>query len=204
MNLWFRFFATLIAAQWRTSLSAPLGRSKLRFRVWPLDLDINLHMNNGRYLTIMDLGRMDMIMRMGLVRPMLQRGWMPVLTSSTIRYRRELKLFEPFDMETAIVYWQGSIFVMEHKIRFTRGARAGAVAATALVKGGFYNRKERSFISIEKMSDVFGFEQIDSPPITPAITALLAAEEAIRAQDNADTVKTAANTTTGSDQPRGN
>lgn len=183
MNLWFRFFATLISSLWRPALRPPLERSRLRFRVWPLDMDINLHMNNGRYLTIMDLGRMDLVVRMGMVRPLLKQGWMPVLTSSTIRYRRELRLFEPFDMESAIVYWQGSVFVMEHRMRFVKGRRAGAIAATALVKGGFYDRKERTFISIDKMAEVFGFDQVDSPSPSAAINALLASEDAIRHYD---------------------
>ena len=30
-------------------------------RVWPNDLDTNAHMNNGRYLTLMDLGRFDLM-----------------------------------------------------------------------------------------------------------------------------------------------
>jgi acyl-CoA thioesterase FadM len=40
-----------------------LGESVVRFRVWPGDLDFNLHMNNGRYLTLMGLGRLDLMAR---------------------------------------------------------------------------------------------------------------------------------------------
>ena len=36
------------------------------FRVWPHDLDTSLHMNNGRYWTLMDLGRADLMIRSGL------------------------------------------------------------------------------------------------------------------------------------------
>mgnify|MGYP003290859366 CR=1 FL=1 len=36
-----------------------LDDSRVCFRVLPNDCDVNLHMNNGRYWTIMDLGRAD-------------------------------------------------------------------------------------------------------------------------------------------------
>lgn len=186
MNLWFRLIATLISALWKPSLTAPLDRSHLRFRVWPNDLDLNFHMNNGRYFTIMDLGRADLLIRMKMVRPMFQRGWMPVLTSSVMRFRRELRLFEPFDLETAIVYWHGSTFVMEQRLRFVKGRRAGAIAATALLRGGIYDRKERSFVSFAHMAEVFGFTLVDSPPASDAVNALLTSEDAIRQSDRED------------------
>jgi len=186
MNLWFRLLATIFSTFWKPRLKPPLGRSTLRFRVWPNDLDTNFHMNNGRYLTVMDLGRPDLILRMGILRPMLKYGWMPVLTSNIIRFRRELRLFEPFELESAIRYWQNTTFVMEHRIRFVKGRRAGGIAATALVKGGFYDRRERKFITMDRLFDELGLSKIDSPQLTPEIAALLTAEDAIRSHDQAD------------------
>ena len=55
MNLILRMIKVLVAALFGQRLGV-LDSSILTFRVWPNDLDINLHMNNGRYLTIMDLG----------------------------------------------------------------------------------------------------------------------------------------------------
>jgi hypothetical protein len=40
--------------------------SELRLRVWPGDIDVYPEMNNGRYWTIMDLGRYDLAARTGL------------------------------------------------------------------------------------------------------------------------------------------
>ena len=42
-------------------------------RVWPNDLDTNAHMNNGRYLTLMDLGRFDLMTQCGLVGTVLKK-----------------------------------------------------------------------------------------------------------------------------------
>ena len=40
--------------------------SRSRFRVWPTDLDILNHMNNGKYLSVMDIGRFDLMQRNGV------------------------------------------------------------------------------------------------------------------------------------------
>src|SRR4051812_35281882 len=81
------------------------GESVLRFRVMPGDLDINLHMNNGRYLSIMDLGRLDIILRSGIHRPMLRRRWTPLVGSETIRFRRSLTLFQRYELHSRLVGW---------------------------------------------------------------------------------------------------
>ena len=47
-------------------------------RVWPNDLDTNAHMNNGRYLTLMDLGRFDLMTQCGLVGVVLRQRWFPI------------------------------------------------------------------------------------------------------------------------------
>ena len=46
-----------------------LDESAVGFRVLPGDLDVNVHLNNGRYLALMDLGRFDLLIRGGLLRP---------------------------------------------------------------------------------------------------------------------------------------
>ena len=43
-----------------------MGTSVLTMRVWPTDLDMNVHMNNGRYLQIMDVARAEWMMRTGV------------------------------------------------------------------------------------------------------------------------------------------
>ncbi|WP_375731226.1 thioesterase family protein, partial [Azospirillum sp. B506] len=69
MNLIFRLLAVAVAAiysAWRGRRTGLLEPSTLRFRVWPTDLDLNLHMTNARYFSVMDLGRTDLAIRVGL------------------------------------------------------------------------------------------------------------------------------------------
>lgn len=84
-------------------------------RVWPMDLDFNLHKNNGRYLTTMDVGRMDLAFRAGLHKPMFKYRWMPLLGSSTIRYFRSLRPFQKYNLETRIIGWDEKWVFMEQK-----------------------------------------------------------------------------------------
>ena len=60
------------------------------FRVLPTDLDLLRHMNNGTYLTLMDLGRMDLMLRSGVWKIVSDQGWYPVVAGQTISYRRSL------------------------------------------------------------------------------------------------------------------
>ena len=83
------------------------GRFSLR--CWPNDLDSNFHMNNGRYMTVMDLGRLDLILRTGLWRVMRERKWYPVVGSAKITFRRSVNVFEAFELTTQILGWEGAV-----------------------------------------------------------------------------------------------
>ena len=130
MNLWFRLLWLALALLWRRKLDPRRDVSRLTFRVLPTDLDLNGHMNNGRYLTIMDLGRLDHVLRSGLWRPIWQNGWAPMLGSAVIRYRREMRLFQRFTLETRIAAWSDTTAVMEQTFldrqRSAEGADGGA------------------------------------------------------------------------------
>jgi acyl-CoA thioesterase FadM len=73
------------------------------FRVWPSDLDTLLHMNNGKYLSIMDLGRMDLMLRSGTWPRLKAAGWYPVLAGQTIAYYRSLNPWKTFEVHTRIL-----------------------------------------------------------------------------------------------------
>ncbi|MGB8817535.1 MAG: thioesterase family protein, partial [Rhizobiaceae bacterium] len=80
MNLIFRMFLTLFFAK-RASRLMPLDMAHKPMRVLPNDLDVQMHMNNGRFLSIMDLGRLDLIVRLGFWKVARERGWYPVVGS---------------------------------------------------------------------------------------------------------------------------
>jgi len=125
----FRFLRVVLTARRRGAVG-PLDECVLTFRVMPADLDINLHMNNGRYLQVMDLGRFDYIIRVGVFGQTRRRRWMPLVGSETIRFRRSLAPFRTYQLHTRLVHWDDKWFFFEQ--RFT--AR-GELIASAMVKG---------------------------------------------------------------------
>ena len=151
----------------------------LHFRVWPLDLDLSLHMNNGRYLTIMDLGRIDILTRSGLLRVVVRERWTPIASGIQIRFSRELRLLDRFRLETRLVAWDDTRVVMEQVFVIASGEREGQVAARALFKGGIYDRATRAFVPIARMMREIGVAA-ESPPPTPEVAAFLTADDALR------------------------
>jgi acyl-CoA thioesterase FadM len=179
MNLWLRLLWLFATARWRGALQAPLAVSRVPFRVMPHDLDTSLHMNNGRYWTLMDLGRTDLMLRMGLWRAWLKHGWMPVISAGKIRYRRELRLFTPFHLETRVLFWEETYLVIEHRL-VSLSRRGDEVAnAVALVKAGLYDRKAKGFVPIARLMSEMGASG-ESPEATDEVRAFLDAEDALK------------------------
>jgi acyl-CoA thioesterase FadM len=179
MNLLLRLLHLIIASFFRPKLDPVRDVSRLDFRVWLHDLDTSLHMNNGRYWTLMDLGRTDMMIRSGLWRPILKNGWVPVVGAGQIRFRREPKAFRVFTLETRILTWSESHVVMEHRLVSQAKDGSPILNAIALVRAGLYDRRERTFIPMERLLSEIGL-QAEAPLAVPEVEAFLRAEETLK------------------------
>ena len=132
MNLVFRLVWLLLTWRSRPPVS-PLGPARTSFRVLPTDLDVLFHVNNGVYLSMMDLGRTDLMLRAGMLREIRKRGWYPVVVAQTIQYRRSLKLFDRFEIETRVLTWDEKSILVGQEFRRPNGE----AIATALVRARF-------------------------------------------------------------------
>jgi acyl-CoA thioesterase FadM len=116
--------------------SGVLDESLLRLRVWPTDMDLNFHLNDGRYVSLTGLGRLDLMSRSRLLRRALRRRWYPVVGGAVIRYRREIGAFEKFTLHSRIVGWDEKWVYFEHRFE-----KNGEVAAIAYARGVMRNRQ---------------------------------------------------------------
>ena len=66
------------------------------------DIDNFLEMNNGRILTLFDLGRMDFAIRSGLGQQLIKNKWGLVVAGSTIQYRRRIRWHDTVSIKTRI------------------------------------------------------------------------------------------------------
>ena len=142
MNLYFRLLWLILRLPFMAKPKDALSPTSLFFRVWPNDLDFNMHMNNGRYLTIMDLGRLHLTFQNGLLGPSLKRKWMPVLGAAKIHYIKPLNPFEKYELSSKVIYWDDKwIYLEQHFYKLSKPGKPPVLAATALLKALFVGKE---------------------------------------------------------------
>lgn len=82
-----------------------LEEDHIRMRVWPNDIDLNMHMNNARYLNIMDYARTHLLARTRLLNHIVRSRWQPLVGAVWITYRRSLPLFSAFEITSRLICW---------------------------------------------------------------------------------------------------
>lgn len=164
MNLFFRLIWIIFAA-FRKPAVGMLEETRIRLRVLPNDLDTNMHMNNGRYLTIMDLGRIDLTVRSGLWRAMRDNRWYPVVGSAKMEFRRPLDPFQAYELATRVLGWDGKWVYMEQ--RFMVGE---TMHARGRIKALFLKGREK--VSSAELARALGHDE-PSPAVDPEIVAAL-------------------------------
>ena len=97
-----RLATTVIKSSRREKL-AVLDICETTFRCRPWDLDMFMEVNNGRLLTLYDLGRFDLAIRIGLLKILRKNNWGLVVAGSSVRYRRRVRVFDKVTMRTQIV-----------------------------------------------------------------------------------------------------
>ena len=169
----------VIASLFKKKIGSAMDETSLRFGVWPNDLDLNGHMNNGRYLSIMDIGRMDFLLRLGLAGYVIKNKYIPVLSASSMRYRLPLLPFQKYDLTTRIVCWDDKWVFMEHRFIIRGGKKDGAVAGIGLVKGSFFSKQTRGTIPTGEILAAIG-EVLESPAMPDYISKWKDSEESLR------------------------
>lgn len=105
--------------------------SRLHLRVLPTDVDLNVHLTNSRYPQLMDIGRMDMLVRSGTGQAMHKAGINPVLVESNLAFKRDLPLGVRFTLETRVVGRDRKALVIEQ--RFLVGDAVHAIGTVKMV-----------------------------------------------------------------------
>jgi acyl-CoA thioesterase FadM len=162
MTRWVRFVLTVIRSMFKPRLRAD-RESRLTFRVWPTDADLSL-MNHASYLTIMEQGRVDFILRTGIMRLMLRHRWSALLGSITVQYRSPLRRFQRFQLRTRVVCWDDQWVFLEHQI-----SRESRIVAGGLAKIAFLGRDGR--IAPVEALRAFGVT-IASPPVAAVVRSI--------------------------------
>ena len=149
-----------------------LDPSVIHLRVWPNDLDLNLHMNNGRYLSLMDLGRVDVMFHSGAFALWFKRGWQPLVAASTVRHFKSLSLGQGFEIRTRILGWDEKWVYFEQ--RFTRRGELYALAGVKALMAG-----NQRLISTQELFGATGHNLRPGPPLPDWMLTWLKAERGL-------------------------
>lgn len=101
-------------------------------RCWPHDLDWFLEMNNGRILTILDLGRNLLAKRAGLLAAMRANGWGLAMAGVSVRYRKRIRPFVRFRVESKTVGWDDRFMYLVQSIWIGDTCAAQALYRSAI------------------------------------------------------------------------
>jgi acyl-CoA thioesterase FadM len=118
MYPYFRMFKEL----WKFRQAPALGILDAHIsthRIWPFDLDPWMELNNGRTLTLFDLGRIPLGKRTGLHRALRENGWGLTVAGNSTRYRRRVTLFQRLTQVSRAIGWDDRFIYLEQS--FWRG-----------------------------------------------------------------------------------
>lgn len=146
----------------------PTGTHVSTHMCWPWDLDPWWELNNGRTLTLFDLGRIPLAQRTGLIPILREKGWGITVAGNSTRYRRRIRAFERFTMISRTVGWDARFVYMEQSM--WRGAeccnqvliRSAVTSATGIVPPA-------------RVMEALGHGP-DSPPLPDWVAAWIAAD----------------------------
>ncbi len=83
---------------------------------WPWDLDVWLELNNGRTMTLYDLGRFMLSQRVGLVGLLWQQKWQVTVAGTSVRFRRRVRVFERVEVRSRCVGWDAKFIYLEQSM----------------------------------------------------------------------------------------
>lgn len=116
-----------------TCLKAKFGKprhfkdvSEISFRCRPWDLDMFFEMNNGRILTLYDIGRFDLSIRSGFLAALARRKWGLAVAGSTTQYRKRIRLLDPVVMKTRLASFDEKWIYVEQSM-WVRGTPTSSV-----------------------------------------------------------------------------
>lgn len=149
--------------------------SVLEMRVFLGDIDFYPELNNGRHLTLMDIGRVDLAQRTGLLRVVHKEKWGFAVAGISVRYRHRLKAFKRFRLHTRIVATDDRWFYFHQQT-----IRSGKIHSSALVRAGITSKQ--GLVPVKKVLEVLGYPDWN-PGMPDWVMAWSEAEE-LRPWDN--------------------
>lgn len=135
----------------------------------PWDLDLWMELNNGRTLTLYDLGRIPLAVRTGLAGVLRRHRWGLTMAGASVRYRRRIRAFETIEMRSRLVCWDDRFLYVEQSMWKRDGSCANHILYRAAVTG------KDGIVPPERLARELGAGSAP-PPMPPWVRAWIEAD----------------------------
>jgi len=149
MNLYFRLLWVVLMARRRKVITEDDLCNEITTTIMPNDLDLNFHVNNGRYMTLCDFNRVDLFVRSGLASVMITKKLAPIVAEHTMSYVKPLKLFNRVKITMQITHWDEKYFYATHTFY-----RDGKIVAEGTSKSLVVSRKDGRLTPLQVLTMV--------------------------------------------------
>ncbi|MEM6440342.1 MAG: acyl-CoA thioesterase [Pseudomonadota bacterium] len=106
----------------------------VRTRCWPWDIDPFMELNNGRTMTLMDIGRLPLAVRIGLIGVLREKGWRLTMAGAVVQYRKRVRPFAKMEIRSRMAA-RDERFVYMEQLTMTEGLPAHHAMYRGVVVG---------------------------------------------------------------------
>ena len=157
MNLFIKLLILIIKRLFDKSEYQVTKTCSSFFRVDFFDLDLNFHMNNGRYLSVMDLGRLDLILRTKKFFKLFGKGYYPLVLSESIIFKKSLGLSQKYELQTHVHCWDEKFFYFKQTFLYR-----GETVAVASVRACFKQRGRKGIVPTDEITSFFEIKDFEN------------------------------------------
>ena len=104
--------------------------------VLPQDIDPFMELNNGRYVTLLDLGRFSLGVKVNMGSFLKRNNWSLTIVGTYNEYRHRLRLFQRFILKTKILGYDEKWFYFFQKVE-----RNGKTHMASVVKFAYTSKE---------------------------------------------------------------
>lgn len=124
---------------------------------WPVDIDPWGELNNGRTLTLFDLGRVPLGIRTGLHEVVRKQRWGMAIVGNSTRYRRRVRVFDRVEMRSRCLGWDARFLYIDQTMW-----RDGECTSQMLARSAFTSAQ--GIVAPDRVIAAMGLT-LQSPPL---------------------------------------
>ena len=132
-----RLIRVVVKSQFQEKLSFDTEfTDSVNLIVLPQDIDPFMELNNGRYVTLLDLGRFSLGSKVNMASFLKKNNWSLTIVGTYNEYRYRLRLFQRFILKTKIIGYDEKWFYF-----FQKAERKGKSHMASVVKFAYTSKE---------------------------------------------------------------